>query len=261
LPNWIVALAALYGVIVAVGTLRAILDQARIANSSLGEARKSSDAVKRQAEILVENFKHQRLYDRIQHAQSSQSLEIAQLALTAEKPYVFVESQKLRVFNARGIGAGYATSLLTRGTVPDEEATYAEIDLSFTLRNRGKGIAKIEDVRMRLLSVPDPFQAAGLWMSKGGVTVEARYSFLYNSQVIIGGEEESESYSTFVLYIPIANWRAMNVAGRAPMVIVRAVYADVFERSYIVGQTFRYSHEVLIDDPVRRRRKKEKKQG
>jgi hypothetical protein len=200
---------------------------------------------------------------------AQQSAHAAELALNAERPYVFIESYNLKTSwfvdpGYRGGLAGItATTLLTRRYASAPDATHVELNLGFVLRNRGKGVAIIEDVRMRFIDTPQTFFLRGVPVFSGKPKVVGRYMF-YIPQSILGGGETSEPISTLNFTLPAAKLRDMLTTprSRVPIFLIRVAYTDVYGRSYSWPAELRYfGSDLLYLNRVRAMRRIDRLRG
>ena len=195
---------------------------------------------------------------------AKQSAQIARLALDVERPYIFIESHNISTRNIKGgSGRESAALLLTTNEVEEEaDANYKQISLSFGLRNRGRGVAIIQAVKLRLIEMPS-FRRLGTTGLAGMVPVQqgkfgivARQTLITTQSVI--GSGEVSFYETFGMAIPIDDWRRLRANG-LPAIVVRAGYIDTTEmRRFRALQRFTWliDSDLLLSRPKLPRRRR-----
>jgi hypothetical protein len=188
---------------------------------------------------------------------SQETAKIAELALNVERPYVFIETQELKIRETTGRGLFAATILTTPADAP---ATYAEVSVSFTLKNRGKGIAKITGVKLRLLVMPRPVYHVGQSPSLltaalvrlGRSKRVGRYNYGIQHP-ILGPNEPTEFGMISGISVPIDKWKEL-MERNIPAISIEIRYDDVFERSHLTRERFTYEFGMLFSNPPKRKR-------
>ena len=243
-PTWLEAIATILLVIFAGRQLSSVKGAANAARDNADAAKDAAVSTKRYVEMTEQTVEA-----------ANQSARAAELALNIERPYVFIEKQSLALRNLKlpsGIAGPF--SLLAPESI-ESEATHKGLDPTFILRNRGKGIAIIRDVRLRVMKVPYPALLSGLPVSTGKFEVIARYSYLIQ-QPVLGNGEMSDPYSALWLRVPIDVWReASKIAQRQIVLTIRVAYSDAAERPFFTIQRFNYVHGNLYAALPRRRKR------
>lgn len=183
------------------------------------------------------------------------SAAAARLALNAERPYVFVENQHLMLFWWKG------SVSIQPATEQDEIPTHVEISFGFNLRNRGKGVAILKDVRLRLIDSAKISLDTGSPKVVGRSRVILRYGFFIQHGIIGANETSEEPFVTFGIKLPIDQWYAMNAGPQTPIIILRVAYQDVYGRTHHTTPVFRYFRTTMFLDPNRMMRRAERRAG
>lgn len=195
LPTWLEAVAT-------IGLLIFACYQMRFVRSSTTAARDNASAAK-EAAIATKEY-----------------AKIAALALNAERPYVFVESQELNATEASPL-----PRLLGGTTAPQEPQM--DIAVSFRLRNRGKGVAVIKDVRARLLITDGMYHPVGF---RRKFVTAGKVSLRIAERVVGGGEGSEQIVARFTILK--TDWEKITHLNLYLLVAGLAVYGDVFRRLY-----------------------------
>jgi|SRR5579862_5324204 len=188
---------------------------------------------------------------------SQRTAKIAELALNVERPYVFIERQEYKVRETMGGGLFTAATLLTRD---EGKPTHAEVSVSFDIKNRGKGIAKITEVKLRLLMMPRityrrsqlDFMAALAKLGRSKRIGRYHYPVLHP---ILGANEETNYWMMSGISVPLDRWKEM-IKQKIPVIAIEVRYDDVFERSHLTHERFTYEFGMLFSSPPKRVREK-----
>ena len=229
--------------VVAYFQLGAINRQANLTDKMLFETRKAAEATTNYVELTRQMVKA-----------ADQSARAADLALNVERPYIFIESQRLSFYWGKGGGyLGSVIGLLTRDLVRQPDSTHIGMDFSFELRNRGKGVALVHDIRMRLVDAPQGYLVGGIPAPLNPSSKVMGRHLFFIARSIIGGGECSDRFETYGLSLPVNNWDAMNAKGRVPTFVVRVTYADVYGREYHSTPRFRLFRDLMLVTPTHQR--------
>lgn len=215
LPNWVIAVITFIYVCAAIGqwiairrqteaaekTLSAMKDQERTAADTLFEIARQASAAERTLGILEKQARaamDQVEIGRLAASAALQSAKATELALNAERPYVFVESQALNATQGSTI-----TSLVEGFT---SDSTKIDIGISFQLRNYGKGVTTIEGLRLQARIVPGWFDVV-LSKRSFGRNISAKSIEVHIKKRIIGSGETSRYSCGFSL--PTSDWESV----------------------------------------------------
>jgi hypothetical protein len=234
-----------YQLVTVTGDLhRATQTGTEVARENMKAAQASAEAAKAQLEFS-KSANEQNIKIAAQSAEAArQNAQIARLALDIERPYIFIESREVSTRNVKGGGGkgGFAALLLTTNEVEEEaDADYKQISLSFGLRNRGRGVAIVQAVKLRLIETPT-FRRLGttgvagmIPIMQGKFGVVAREALITTQSVV--GSGEVSVYDTVGMAVPIADWRRLRDNG-LPAIVVCASYVDTTKRRFRAFQRF-----------------------
>ena len=182
---------------------------------------------------------------------AKQSARAAELVLNAERPYVFLEGQQIAVtlcLSGFGNMLKYpapidvsADPLAHKGLDPRDAAN---LHLEFDLRNRGKGVAVIRNVRIRMLV------GRGLEENGARLWTAGRCDAQYGLTVLGLGDTAHAFSSGLQLTLDLlANVKAREASLRF---VVLVSYEDVYKRRYSTTFPFEYRAPVptLIDEKL-----------
>jgi hypothetical protein len=153
---------------------------------------------------------------------ATKSARAAELALNVERPYVFVESQQLSFSPRQPVPP---PPYLVTGVPPPESPQPSEmnIDVSFILRNYGKGVALLQAVHTELVLTRGMF---------GHLEKPIRAS-KDRSQMLerrILGPSDYVLRQVFGLTLPVGTWNEIKARNLGLCVVGVVRYQDVFRR-------------------------------
>ncbi|MBI4258399.1 MAG: hypothetical protein HY619_05545 [Thaumarchaeota archaeon] len=162
--------------------------------------------------------------------------EVARLALNIERPYIFAESQILH--------ASKGMHLASMAEPFGIDHSKMDIRISFQLRNRGKGVAVIDGVRLRGRISPGLLTVIlSNRIFTTNVSIESVQ--LPIQQEIIGPGESSPYSGTFLL--PVEAWEKILSQENQIFILGVVRYKDVFGRQFY--ETFRFGYQPPVEGP------------
>jgi hypothetical protein len=177
---------------------------------------------------------------------AAKSARAAELALNAERPYVFVDSQQLAYSPQTPLSLGsFPLNLLVDANKPDtpptEPPATMDIRVVFNVRNHGKGVALLKAVHTELILT------RGIYDKTPRKLTRASKDRSQGLQTRILRPSQTLLYHTFGLDVPIDTWNEIKKLSAGLWVIGCVNYQDVFRRSHISWFCFEYHPPV---DPV-----------
>jgi hypothetical protein len=207
------------------------LEFTKVANEqNLNIAKQSTEAAKQSAEAsarMVEVAK--------------ESARAAELALNAERPYVFLEGQQIAVtlclsgfanLLKHPIPIDVSTDPLAHKGIDPRDA--AELQLFFDLRNRGKGVAVIRNVHIRMLI------GRGLEENGAPLWTAGRCDGDIQMGVKVLGLGETARVSSSGLRLNLDQLGIIKALEASLRFVVLVSYEDVYKRRYTTTFPFEY---------------------
>lgn len=230
LPAWLEAIATILLVGFAAWQMRFIR---RSTAATENAANAASDNAKAARDAAVAAERYVEMTEQMVEA-AKQSARAAELALNVERPYVFVESQTLDFAKVSQTPVPPLIAAAVPGFTKEPEQRI-DIEISFTLRNRGKGIAVLTGVRTRLILTNDPLGLAAHFKLATACSSRMRIR-----QRVIGAVDEYPVRT--YLHLPIPVWEGIVNEFKVGLLVVGIVcYHDVFRRPYKTYFSFDYN--------------------
>lgn len=181
---------------------------------------------------------------------AKESARAAELALNAERPYVFLEGQQIAVTLCLSGFANMlkhpvpidvsADPLAYKGVDPRDAA---ECQLYFELRNRGKGVAVIRNVHIRMLI------GKGLEENGARLWTAGRCDGHIRLGVKVLGLGETAHVSSSGLQLNLDQLGIIKAWGASLQFVVLVSYDDVYRRHY--STTFPFEYRPPVPDVIR----------
>jgi hypothetical protein len=175
---------------------------------------------------------------------AKQSAKAAELMLNAERPYVFVENQKVGMYLR--ISFDSLASISEVKPTPDvsaeplkykgvDRANTADVRLDFNLRNRGKGVAVLRSVRIRMLI------GRGLMTNEEASlrTIGRCDASIRKGISVIGNNESAECFA-IGLSLPLDTLGAVTEWTSSLRFAMLVSYSDVYGRRFSAPFPFEY---------------------
>jgi hypothetical protein len=185
--------------------------------------------------LALFNFQLVRLTDEMKQA-TAEAAKATTLALTAERPYLFVEDRHLHYTGA----VGFAQMI-----DPRMPPTLMHIVFAYKLHNFGKGVAVVNSIHTRIVLCTGPLIPYGVMT--GFMPTAAKDRWHRPKNRIIGPDKREDQWAEG-LDVPLHAWEEIINLNLAMIVVGLVRYSDVFGRSY--STKFAYLYEVpLRHDP------------
>jgi hypothetical protein len=227
-PTWLEAIATILLVIFAGRQMGSVKEAANAARDNADAAKDAVVSTKRYVEMTAQMVEA-----------TKQSARATELALNAERPYVFIEKQNpamyLRITSLMREGPPINVAREPLKYKGADESDTADISLTFELRNRGKGVAVVKTVLARMLLGAGLFENENLALRTIG-----RSDGIVRGGISVIGSGESAECSVIGLSLPL-DMVAQIIDLKISLyfaIVVR--YGDVYGRNFTPGFRFEY---------------------
>jgi hypothetical protein len=175
---------------------------------------------------------------------AEKSVSVQEMALDIERPYLFVEKQTIKMTLGPSSLAGPIDIHDVTNNPWDfkgSEDRYPFVDFSFELRNRGKGVALVRNVRVRMV-ISD-----GLFNKTKRITI-GRGEARFHQRIIGPGDHQSGSVYNWKSKLTIELLERITKLDFALTFILLIRYADVFKRQSTAILPFIYKPPMQKND-------------
>jgi hypothetical protein len=189
-------------------------------------ARAASDNANASKDAAIATERYVEMTEQMAEA-AKQSARAAELMLDSERPYVFVESQELRASKDIPLPA------LITGREGNQESRMA-VTVSFALHNRGKGIALVNSLAVRLIL------ATSLLSKERQRPRRVQKSRSGELDIRVIGPDKWHRHETFGLTVCLVDWQEIQVRSLRLLILGIVHYQDVFRRRFWTRFCFEY---------------------